>query len=188
MHVKLQTWLPFSIQVYVNGREWLARQLDAAGVGYLRHDNALLRIANLPAAYQLCDRFAHRAWPRVLDAFARRVNPHLPTITAAGFGSYYWVVDQAEIATDIMFRDRGSLAALMPDLIHHAALNMSSADVLRFLGRKPHPSLKAEVITDSKRRPEGWRVKHRLARNWIKVYLRHEALWHIPHSVGRDWR
>ena len=42
--------------------------------------------------------------------------------------------------------------------------------MLRFLGRKLHPSLAAEVLTDAKQRPEGWRVKHRLARNWIKVY------------------
>ena len=126
MHVKLQTWLPFSIQVYVNGREWLARQLDAAGVGYLRHDNALLRIDNLPLASDRCERFAHRAWPRVLDALARRVNPHLPTIERVGFRGYYWVVDQAEIATDVMFGDRASLAAVMPDLIRHAKRTTST--------------------------------------------------------------
>ena len=28
MHVRLQSWLPFSIQICVNGREWLARQMD----------------------------------------------------------------------------------------------------------------------------------------------------------------
>ena len=33
IHLRLQTWLPFQIQIYVNGREWLARQLDAARVG-----------------------------------------------------------------------------------------------------------------------------------------------------------
>jgi hypothetical protein len=32
MHVRLQSWLPFSIQVCVNGREWLARQMDRAGI------------------------------------------------------------------------------------------------------------------------------------------------------------
>jgi hypothetical protein len=170
MHVKVQTWLPFTIQVYVNGREWLARQLDAAGIGYLRHDNALLRVDDLAAAHELCERFAHRAWPRLLGAFAHRVNPHLATIEQADFGSYYWVVDQAEVATDVMFNNRRSLAAVMPDLVRHASLNMSSADVMRFLGRKLHPSLKAEVVTDTKHRPEGWRVKHRLARNSIKVY------------------
>ena len=41
MHIRIQAWLPYAIQIYVNGREWLARQLDAAGIGYLRHDNSL---------------------------------------------------------------------------------------------------------------------------------------------------
>ena len=75
MHVRLQAWIPYEIQVYVNGREWLARQLDKAGIGYRRHDNALLAIDDLEAAGRLCDRFAHRAWPRLLNAFARRMNP-----------------------------------------------------------------------------------------------------------------
>ncbi len=30
MHVCIQGWMPWEIQIYVNGREWLARQLDAA--------------------------------------------------------------------------------------------------------------------------------------------------------------
>ena len=170
IHIRLQTWLPFGIQIYVNGREWLARQLDARGIGYLRADNALLRIDNLDVAAELCERFAHRAWPRLLDALARRVNIHLPAIAAAEGGGYYWCLDQAEVATDVMFQDRRCLTAVLPDLVRHASLNMSSTDVLRFLGRKLHPSLRAEVTTDTKGRPEGWRVKHRLARNSVKVY------------------
>jgi hypothetical protein len=42
----------------------------------------------------------------VLNAFARRLNPILPAIRAAGYGGYYWVLDQAEIATDVMFTTR----------------------------------------------------------------------------------
>jgi hypothetical protein len=170
MHIRIQGWIPYDIQVYVNGREWLARQLDRGGIGYLRHDNALLRIADIEAASALCERFAHKAWPRVLNAFARRLNPLLPAIRAAGYGGYYWVLDQAEIATDVMFKTRRDLLEVWPDLVRHAALNMSSEDVLGFLGRKLHPSLTAEVVTDTKRRPEGWRVRHRMAGNWIKAY------------------
>jgi hypothetical protein len=91
-------------------------------------------------------------------------------IRRAGFGGYYWVLDQAEIVTDVMFCSRAALGEIMPDLVRHASFNMSSADVVRFLGRKLHPALRAEVTTDTKGRPEGWRVKHRLARNWIKFY------------------
>jgi hypothetical protein len=154
IHVRVQSWLPFQIQIYVNGREWLARQLDQAGVGYLRHHNALLRVDDLDVAEQLCERFARRSWPAVLNVSARRINPLLPTINHANFGGYYWVTDQAEVATDVMFRDRPSLTAIMPDLVRHATLNLSAVDVLHLLGRKLHPQLAAEVLTDAKRRPK----------------------------------
>ena len=94
----------------------------------------------------------------------------LGAIRAADYGGYYWVLDQAEIATDIMFKTRAKLLEIWPDLVRHAALNLSSEDVLGFLGRKLHPSLAAEVVTDTKRRPQGWRVRHRMAGNWVKVY------------------
>lgn len=71
MHVCIQGRMPWEIRIYLNGREWLARQLDAAGVTYLRHDNALLRIDDLETAGRLCERFVHKARPRVLDALCR---------------------------------------------------------------------------------------------------------------------
>ena len=83
MHVRIQGWIPYECQIYINGREWLARQLDKRGIGYVRYDNSLLAIDDLDAAAELCDHFAHRAWPRVLNAFARLLNPILPAIRAA---------------------------------------------------------------------------------------------------------
>jgi hypothetical protein len=170
MHVRIQGWIPYDCQIYVNGREWLARRLDEAGIGYVRYDNALLRVEDLDATAELCETFAHRAWARVLNAFARMVNPILPAVRAGDYGGYYWVLDQAEIATDVMFTTRSKLLEIWPDLVRHAALNMGSEDVLGFLGRKLHPSLAAEVVTDTKRRPEGWRVRHRMGANWVKMY------------------
>jgi hypothetical protein len=170
MHVRIQGWIPYECQIYINGREWLARQLDRHHIGYVRYDNSLLAIDDIETASKLCEHFAHRAWSRVLNAFARRLNPILPAIRAADYGGYYWVLDQAEIATDVMFKTRPELLAVWPDLVRHAALNMSSEDVLGFLGRKLHPSLAAQVVTDAKRRPEGWRIRHRMAGNWVKVY------------------
>ena len=41
MHIRLQSWFPFNMHVCLNGREWLARQMDAEGLRYLRRENAL---------------------------------------------------------------------------------------------------------------------------------------------------
>ena len=34
MHVRLQTWFPYTVQVYVNGHEWLARQMLQKKLGF----------------------------------------------------------------------------------------------------------------------------------------------------------
>ncbi|MHB8342569.1 MAG: hypothetical protein ACYDB7_15565 [Mycobacteriales bacterium] len=187
-HVRVQGWFPFEVQVWANGHYALAKALDARGIGYRLEGNAFTRIDDLPAAQRLADSLATRRWPGLLTALAARVNPMLAVIGAAGFGGYYWVVDQAEVATDLIFHSRASLAEITSEVLDHASTAFGSEDVLRFLGRGPHPALAAEVGTSTRRREEGWRVKHRMARNSIKVYLRHEALWHIPYEVGRDWR
>ena len=169
-HVRLQSWFPFEVQVWVNGREALSRQLDRRGVTHLRFANAIVKVTSWPLAQRLADRLAARRWPRLLGGLARQVNPMLATVVGAGFGGYWWVVDQAEVATDVAFSSRQALEAVLPGLVAHAATAFSAEDVLRFLGRKLHPNLAAEVTSDARRRPEGWRVKHRFARNSIKVY------------------
>jgi hypothetical protein len=170
MHLRLQSWFPFQVQVCMNGREWLCRQLDRRGIEYSRYDNALLEIQDLPVAEKLCRRFFRRQWPRLLHRFARRVNPWLKVIEDLGFGSYYWVIDQCEIATDVMFRSRETLERIMPDLLEHAALRLSSDDILRFVGRKYPGRFQGELSTSYRRRPEGRRVKHRIKKNSIKMY------------------
>jgi hypothetical protein len=39
MSTRLQTWFPFPITIFLNGREWLAQQLEQAGLSYRRHRN-----------------------------------------------------------------------------------------------------------------------------------------------------
>jgi len=42
MNARIQTWFPFSIRICLNGREWLARQLDRKGLDYVKHDNCMV--------------------------------------------------------------------------------------------------------------------------------------------------
>jgi len=158
MHVRLQA--PYEIQVYVN--EWLARQLDAAGIGYRRSDNKITAVDDLAAVAALCERFAHTDWPPVLERQAALVNPLLPAITAAGFPGYWWVIDQCEYASDILFTERAALETIRDDLVTAAVTALGATDVMHFLGRKPHPAFAGDVTIDRRRRPEGCRVRFRL--------------------------
>jgi len=169
-HVRVQTWFPFTTQVYVNGHDWLARQLLAAGVGFVQHDNAFTQLDDPLKAQTLADRFPRLDWVATLDRWARQVNPLLAEPWLQGQG-YYWVLDQAEYSTDVLFRSRQDLADLYPRLLEYACLHFSAQDILTFLGRRLHPRFDGEVLTDCKKdRWPGARVKHRVKNNWLKMY------------------
>ena len=40
LNVRLQTWFPFTVQIVINGREWLARRLQDKGIGFERREKA----------------------------------------------------------------------------------------------------------------------------------------------------
>jgi hypothetical protein len=174
MHLRLQTWFPFQVEVCLNGREWLAGQLDRAGAAYERQENYLAWIADLPKAQQLMDRQLQTPWRPHLQGLLDQCHPLHKEICRPLEWEYYWTCCESEYATDVMFRDPARLASLYPRLVQHALLNFSSQDVLRFLGRKVPLQGKArfegEILTDLKVRPEGLRIKHRVNRNSLKMY------------------
>jgi hypothetical protein len=183
IHVKLQTWFTFPLQVYVNGHEWLARRLARHGVRYCKRDNAFVHVSDLERAQKLADGFASVDWERVLGRYARRVNPLLRDLLAPM--QYYWVTTQSEYSTDVLFRSREDLEELMPRLLTYSTLYFEARDVLAFLGRKLTGNFLGEVVTDQvdfsqmpKRLP-GRRVKHRMKRNWMKMYNKEGAVLRV---------
>jgi hypothetical protein len=67
-------------------------------------------LADPDAAQRTADRFAKLPWPKILERYARKVNPLLRD-ELKGM-SHYWVTDQAEYATDIRFTSKHALAGL----------------------------------------------------------------------------
>jgi hypothetical protein len=168
MHVKLQTWFPFTMQVYVNGHEWLARKLTGQGLDFRKRDNAFTWLADPERAGQYVPAFWRRDWPKFLDRLAGRVNPLLKDWLAGQ--SYYWVIDQAEFSTDVLFSERMALETLRPHLYEHAALCFGAEQVMTFLGRKYRATFQGEVKTQWHRREPGGAVKHWMKRNALKMY------------------
>jgi hypothetical protein len=170
MHVRMQTWFPFTIQVYVNGHDWLARQMRRHKIRFTQNDNAFTQLDDPAAAQRLAERFPKLAWVKILQRWACLVNPlvHSPWL---GKFDYYWVIDQAEYSTDVLFRSRAKLAELYSRLLDHASRCFSAQDILTFLGRRLHGNFDGEVLTDCKKdRLPGARIKHRMKNNWLKMY------------------
>jgi hypothetical protein len=155
IHVKLQTWFPMQIQIYVNGHDWLERKLTANGIPFTKHDNVFLRIEDWKRAQKLSDRFTGLNWPWILQRYARYVNPLLKDLLR-GY-QHYWVTSQSEYSTDIAFKSSSDLRELFPRLLSHSTLCLGAKDVMGFLGRKLTGHFLGEIISDMK--DGGWRKR-----------------------------
>jgi hypothetical protein len=127
-----------------NGREWLSRQMDAAGMRYVRRDNCFAEIDDLERAQQLMQEQLRVNWGSLMNRLTRQVHPLHSELFRDPPHPYYWSVSEGEWASDIMFRSVSALQELDPRLIRHGI--------------------------DLKHRPEGVRLKQRAGKNSVKMY------------------
>jgi len=188
MHVRLQTWLPFPVQVCINGREYLACRMRRAGIGFEQRENCFTRIDDLPRAQAMLRDLEERDWSLFLGAITRRLQPLLAPRHRLGLRGYYWTIRESEYATDVMFRDAKALAEIYPALIDHAIKHFRCQDVLRFLGRKTNARFNGEVDGNLRRREEGVRIKHWVEENSLKMYDKQGSVLRVEMTLNNPKR
>ena len=183
--IRLQTWFPLTIQIYLNGHDWLERAMVRGRLDFEKEDNCFVRLGDAKRAQALEGRFVRLNWPRILNKLAGRVNPLLKDLLQGM--EYYWVVDQAEYSTDVLFQDAASLQPLYGELLRQATLSFGAEEVMGFLGRKLAPQFQGQIQTHSTRRAPGARIKHRMKDNWIKMYNKSGVVLRIETVVNRPY-
>jgi hypothetical protein len=185
MSIRLQSWFPFDIQICINGREFLKKQLDKKKMGYKKLENCFIDIDDIDLANNFMQKQLSLNYPCIFNDLIYSVNPFFKDNLSGQ--SYYWTIHQSEWATDVIFKDSIELQKIYPRLVQGAMCCFSSNDVMRFLGKKLHGNYKGEVITDFKNRPEGIRIKHILGPNSIKMYDKKAIILRIETTVNNPY-
>jgi hypothetical protein len=184
IHVRLQTWAPFTLQVYVNGHDWLAQQLVRLGQGFVLQHNAFTQLDDPAKTQRQADRFAKLDWTKILTRYGRLVNPLLRQELSCY--KVRWFVDQAEYATDLLFQSPSALSGLYHKLLQLATLTFTPKDILGFLGRKWDRRFAGDVQTKVKTdRLLGTRIKHRMTNNWLKMYDKFGLILRVETVINR---
>ena len=135
MSARIQTWFPFSIQVCLNGREYLANQMKQQNLFHIKEDNCFTYISDFDQAQKLMTSMLELPWPEHLNQIANQLNPTHEQIFSKCKQEYYWSVHQSEMATDLVFDSSRNLDLKYEKLVRGAMTNFSSPDVMNFLGR-----------------------------------------------------
>lgn len=186
MHVRLQTWMPFTVHVVINGREWLARDLIRHNIPFERRENCFVDLGDMARSQDLMDQQQRTDWKTLLDRILRQVHPTHEQMFDTSKLDYYWSANETEVATDVMFRSPEDLGSVYPFFVRHAITSFGSADVLRFLGKRPlvQKFTQAEILSHLGSRAEGTRVRHALNKNSVKMYDKQGSVLRIETTIN----
>ena len=197
MSIRIQTWFPYRIQIAMNGREWLARQLEQAGVGYERLGNKILQVDDFNAVQPLLDQQLDTDWCSLLDSFVPLAFPTVSSTLGTDL-SYTWNLWQSEWASDFLFNDRCALDRTMNAMVRHAFIGGHPGRLLGYFGHpvksngQPRGDFGGSLKTNIIELDEGYRIRHWFGSNSVKMYnqcnvLRIESTVNQP-SAFRAYR
>jgi hypothetical protein len=165
-YVRVPTWCPFRLQVYINGHNLLASELKQAGIKYSMIDNAFDSLEDAGKAQELSDKISIEKLHRKLDELAWQFCPVYKDFNLR----YHWSVMQAEYATDIVFKKQEGLQQIYNELVATAIHTVKPENIATFLGHKLDPRYQGEVGNNYNVRIEGSRIKHTMGSVSIKMY------------------
>ncbi|MBC8527146.1 MAG: MarR family transcriptional regulator [Candidatus Cloacimonetes bacterium] len=175
-YVRVPTWCPFRLQIYFNGHNWLASELDKNGIRYSKIDNAFEHINDFDKAQHICDNLKVKVLHNLLDKFAETYCPVFKDFNQV----YHWSVMQAEYATDIVFKLQSDLKTIYDSLINTAIHpvgcitygihTVKPDNIATFLGKKLHGNYTGDMGNNYNVRIEGSRIKHNMGKVSIKMY------------------
>jgi hypothetical protein len=174
-YVRIQSWFPFSVRVGLNGRDWLYQQLRQHGCDCQRLGNLLVQVADPALAQTLLDQQTHTDWPTLLQQLVQPVQPLWGYLHQHARAPYYWMAEQSEWATDVIFRGPDFLQQWYPRWLRHGITTLSCRDALRYLGKAVPADgydsrCSQEARIDLRARPEGARLKFWYGSNSVKLY------------------
>ncbi len=179
-YVRVPTWCPFRLQVYINGHNLLASELKQAGIKYTMIDNAFDSLEDAGKAQELSDNISIEKLHRKLDEFAWRFCPVYKDLKLR----YHWSVMQTEYATDIVFKKQESLQTIYSELVATAIHTVKPENIATFLGHKLDPRYEGEIGNNYNVRIEGSRIKHTMGTVSIKMYDKFSKILRIETTAN----
>ncbi len=145
--IKICSYFPYPMKVWVNGHEWAKRQATKAGIAFSELANGFAACADPRALQKICDRLG----PPEIQAFFDRwlAQVPLPLSAADRAAGYWWELSlrQVEVSRTIVFdaprRARGFFEALVAD-----NLGTGRPDELKIIfGRRVQKNTPGEFAT-----------------------------------------
>ena len=189
MSLRVGTFLPFTLAVFLNGHSFLAQELTRLGIGFRKDDNAFLAVDDLAALEAAAQRLTPRLIEQRCDHWARRLAPAFSAAEQAALPlGYRYSVAQIELATDVIFRRSAPLKALFRRATELGILLGGADRTTHLFGRRITARYGGKLQTVLDRRNEGQPIlRSYYGSSFVKQYEKGDRLLRTETCVNNTY-
>ena len=159
MSLCVASYLPFSVNCFMNGHSYVAGERRRAGVAFRMEDNAIVRCADPALLITIADRLDERILQQRATYWASRLAPRFSARERAACQLHYqWSVAQIEFARDVIFQRRARLRDLFQRAVEIGVALGGATQTRHIFGRHINRRYRGKLETVLERRDEGFPV------------------------------
>jgi hypothetical protein len=117
MFIRVCPYFPFNVRVWMNGHDWLAGQLQQAGIAFRRRDNCFLDCADPQRLQELSDAFSPPDIGALVDPWLAELVPFFSAAERAQGYRHQLYLSQVEYCHNLVFHKRPVLDRLFERML-----------------------------------------------------------------------
>ncbi len=178
MSLRVGTFLPFTVAVFLNGHSYLAQELTRLGVGFRKDDNAFLAVDDVAALEAASARLTPRLIEQRVNHWVQHLAPRFTAEERAAVDLHYrYSIAQIELATDVIFHRTAPLKALFQRATELGILLGGADRTTHLFGRRITARYSGKLQTVLDRRNEGQPVlRSYYGSSFVKQYEKGDRL------------
>jgi hypothetical protein len=173
MSLRICSYFPFNIAIWMNQHNWLARQLQQQGIAFRQCDNCFLDCADPQRLQQLADSFGAEHIKATVDAWVARLLPFFSAAERGDGYRHHLLMRQIEYCHNIIFHKKAALNKLFDRLLDHGrALGHPNKLAIIFGRSNFHVDARTGEIQEKVTQLRTPVLRADLGKNSIKQYVR----------------
>jgi hypothetical protein len=171
MALRVGSFLPFQVCAYINGHEFIARELQRRGIGYRQQDNAFLAVDDLQALQRAANAFKANVIAQRLNYWAFVLGPKFSRAEKAACHGLNrsWAIQQVEYCSNVIFKKHFPIRHLFERCCELSLYSFTADTISQIFGHRLSRYLKGKLHTTLERIEHG---RHVFRAYWKSSCLR----------------
>ena len=148
MVVRAASFLPFQTTYYLNGHSFIEQELKRAGIGFRKHDNAFLAVADPAALQAAADRLSPEIIRRRLDYWTLILGPKFSKKERARLNlSRLYAISQIEYCRNFIFKRHFPIHKLFERSCELGLWRLGADKIAAIFGTRLHRRIGGKLAT-----------------------------------------